>query len=108
MSMNIPKSFTKEEFQRLIRTLGNDRFQHYKTTITDNYRENRTSGNYILREELSEEVLVNIDFIFKRIGYKEFNSIRAIAEDYWTRKNTLFYLLIMEQVKHDFLVNSSL
>ncbi|WP_304345151.1 AAA family ATPase [Campylobacter showae] len=80
MSMNIPKSFTKEEFQRLIRTLGNDRFQHYKTTITDNYRENRTSGNYILKEGLSSEALANIDFIFKRIGYKEFNSIREIAE----------------------------
>ena len=33
-----------------------------------------------MKEGLSSEALENIDFIFKRIGYKEFNSIREIAE----------------------------
>ena len=33
-----------------------------------------------MKEGISNEALVNIDFIFKRIGYKEFNSIREIAE----------------------------
>lgn len=86
MSLNIPKSFTKEEFQKLTnKTLGNkpqdnNPFQQYKKIITDNYKKDRGSGNYILKEEISNEALVNIDFIFKRIGYKEFNSIREIAE----------------------------
>lgn len=86
MSMNIPKSFTKEEFQKLTnKTLGNkpqenNPFQQYKKIITDNYKKERTSGNYILKEGLSNEELTKIDFIFKRIGYKEFNSIREIAE----------------------------
>ena len=86
MSMNIPKSFTKEEFQKLTnKTLGNkpqdnNPFQQYKKIITDNYKKDRDSGNYILKEGLSNEELTNIDFIFKRIGYKEFNSIREIAE----------------------------
>lgn len=86
MSMNIPKSFTKEEFQKLTnKTLGNNPhdnnpFQQYKKIITDNYKKDRGSGNYILKEGLSNEALANIDFIFKRIGYKEFNSIREIAE----------------------------
>ena len=84
--MNIPKSFTKEEFQKLTnKTLGNkpqdnNPFQQYKKIITDNYKKDRGSGNYILKEGLSNEALANIDFIFKRIGYKEFNSIREIAE----------------------------
>ena len=84
--MNIPKSFTKEEFQKLTnKTLGNkpqdnNPFQQYKKIITDNYKKDRGSGNYILKKGLSNEVLTNIDFIFKRIGYKEFNSIREIAE----------------------------
>lgn len=84
--MNIPKSFTREEFQRLTnKTLGNkpqdnNPFQQYKKIITDNYKKDRDSGNYILKEGLSSEALANIDFIFKRIGYKEFNSIREIAE----------------------------
>ena len=111
MSLNIPKSFTKEEFQKLTnKTLGNkpqdnNPFQQYKKIITDNYKKDRGFGNYILKEGLSSEALANIDFIFKRIGYKE---LLNILKDYWMRKNTLFYLLIMGQVKHDFLVNSSL
>lgn len=86
MSLNIPKSFTKEEFQKLTnKTLGNkpqdnNPFQQYKKIIMDNYKKDRGSGNYILKEGISNEALVNIDFIFKRIGYKEFNSIREIAE----------------------------
>lgn len=86
MSLNIQKSFTKEEFQKLTnKTLGNkpqdnNPFQQYKKIITDNYKKDRGSGNYILKEGISNEALVNIDFIFKRIGYKEFNSIREIAE----------------------------
>lgn len=86
MNLNIPKSFTKEEFQKLTnKTLGNkpqdnNPFQQYKKIITDNYKKDRGSGNYILKEGISNEALANIDFIFKRIGYKEFNSIREIAE----------------------------
>lgn len=84
--MKIPESFTKEEFEKLTnRTLANksqdnNPFQQYKKIITDNYKKDSNSGNYILREGLSNEALANIDFIFKRIGYKEFNSIREIAE----------------------------
>ena len=81
MSLNIPKSFTKEEFQKLTnKTLGNKSFQQYKIIITDNYKKDEGSGNYILKEGISNEALANIDFIFKRIGYKAFNSIREIAE----------------------------
>ena len=86
MSLNIPKRFTKEEFQKLTnKTLvnkpqDNNPFQQYKKIITDNYKKDRGSENYILKEGISNEALVNIDFIFKRIGYKEFNSIREIAE----------------------------
>jgi len=81
MSMNIPKSFTKEEFQKLTnKTLRNKTFQQYKKIIMDNYKKDIGSETYILKKGLSNEALANIDFIFKRIGYKEFNSIREIAE----------------------------
>lgn len=86
MSMNIPQSFTRDAFQKLTnKTLGNkpqdnNPFQQYKKIITDNYKKDRTSGNYVLKEGLSREVIANIDFIFKRIGYKKFSSIREIAK----------------------------
>ena len=54
MSMNIPKSFTKEEFQKLTnKTLGNKPFQQYKKIITDNYKKDIGSETYILKEGLS-------------------------------------------------------
>ena len=81
MSINIPSSFTREEFQKLTnKTLCNDEFQHYQKIITESYKKDKTSGNYILKENVSQELLVNIDFIFKRIGHKKFSSIKEIAE----------------------------
>ncbi|WP_299026305.1 AAA family ATPase [uncultured Campylobacter sp.] len=81
MSINIPSSITEQEFKKLTnKTLGNDEFQHYKKIITENYKKDKTSGNYILKENVSQELLVNIDFIFKRIGHKKFSSIKEIAE----------------------------
>ncbi|ESE31369.1 glutamate synthase, large subunit family protein [Eubacterium brachy ATCC 33089] len=100
MSLNIPKSFTKEEFQKLTnKTLGNkpqynNPFQQYKKIITDNYKKDRGSGNYILKEGISNEALANIDFIFKRIGYKEFNSIREIAEYFKRLLNEKKYIVL--------------
>lgn len=100
MSLNIPKSFTEEEFQKLTnKTLGNkpqdnNPFQQYKKIITDNYKKDRGSGNYILKEGISNEALVNIDFIFKRIGYKEFNSIREIAEYFKRLLNEKKYIVL--------------
>lgn len=100
MSLNIPKSFTKEEFQKLTnKTLGNkpqdnNPFQQYKKVITDNYKKDRGSENYILKEGISNEALANIDFIFKRIGYKEFNSIREIAEYFKRLLNEKKYIVL--------------
>ena len=100
MSLNIPKSLTKEEFQKLTnKTLGNkpqdnNPFQQYKKVITDNYKKDRGSENYILKEGISNEALANIDFIFKRIGYKEFNSIREIAEYFKRLLNEKKYIIL--------------
>ena len=112
MSMDIPKSFTREEFQKLTnKTLGNkpqdnNPFQQYKKIITDNYKKDSGSGNYILKEGLSSEALANIELDIKNLIQLE--KLLNILKDYWRKKNTLFYLLITEQVKQDFLLNSSL
>ena len=81
MNINIPSIFKRQHLQKLTnKTLGNDELQHYKKIITQNYKKDKTSGNYILKENVSQELLVNIDFIFKRIGHKKFSSIKEIAE----------------------------
>lgn len=80
MSINIPSSITKQEFRKLNNILSSKDFQHYKKIITGNYKRDKTSGDYILKEGLAEEVITKIDFILKRIGLKNFSSIKEIAE----------------------------
>jgi len=81
MSINIPPKFTKEEFSKLInKKLNNDDFQQYKKIFTDNYKKPKGSVEYVLKDGLSTEVLIKIDFILKRIGDKQFNSLKETAE----------------------------
>lgn len=65
-----PQKLHKRRISKLTnKTLGNkpqdnNPFQQYKKIITDSYKKDRGSGNYILKEGLSNEALANIDFIF--------------------------------------------
>ncbi|MDF2595667.1 MAG: hypothetical protein K0R69_2008 [Clostridia bacterium] len=81
MSINVPERFTKEEFSKLTnKKLNNNDFQQYKKIIIENYRKARGSVEYTLKEGISPEALVKIDFILKRVGNKEFDSVKEIAE----------------------------
>ena len=81
MSVNVPTTFTKEEFNRLInKKLGDDDFKQYKKLFTDNYKKPKGSEEYVLKDGLSPEMLTKIDFVLKRIGDKHFNSLKETAE----------------------------
>jgi hypothetical protein len=81
MSIDIPAKFSKEEFNKLTsKKLKNNDFQQYKKIITENYRKTKGSEEYILKDGISPEVLIKLDFILKRVGNKEFNSVKEIAE----------------------------
>ena len=81
MSINVPSKFAKEEFSKLAnKKLNNNDFQQYKKIITENYKKARGSEEYTLKDGISQEALVKIDFILKRVGNKEFASIKEIAE----------------------------
>lgn len=94
MSANIPSSITEQEFQKLNKMLSSKDFQHYKKIITDNYKRDKTSGDYILKEGLTEEVITKIDFILKRIGLKNFSSIKEIAEYFKRLLNEKKYIVL--------------
>jgi len=92
MSINIPSKFTKEEFNKLInKKLNNDDFQQYKKIFTNNYKKSKGSVEYALKEGLSTEVLKKIDFILKRIGDKQFNSLKETAE---------YFRLLLDEKKY--------
>lgn len=92
MSLNIPAKFTRDEFRKLTnRKLSNNDFQHYKRIITDNYKNTRGSEEYILKEGISIEVQKKIDYILKRVGNKEFDSVKEIAE---------YFRMLLEEKKY--------
>lgn len=81
MSINVPSKFTNEEFNKLInKKLNNDNFRKYQKMFTEHYKKPKGSVEYTLKDGLSTEVHTKIDFILKRIGNKQFDSIRDIAE----------------------------
>jgi hypothetical protein len=92
MSINIPDKFTKEEFNKLTnKKLNNDDFQQYKKLFTDNYKKPKGALEYVLKDGLSAEVLTKIDFILKRIGDKQFNSLKETAE---------YFRLLLDEKKY--------
>ena len=81
MSIDVTTKFTKEEFNKLInKKLNNDKFRQYQKLFTDNYKKTKDSLEYTLKDGLSSDVLVKLDFVLKRIGDKQFASLKDIAE----------------------------
>ncbi|MBH5316504.1 AAA family ATPase [Paenibacillus sp. GSMTC-2017] len=81
MSYNVPSKIAKESFMEMIlKKLNNDKFSHYKKILNDNYKCPRSSEEYTLIENLSDELLAKLDFVLKRIGYNPFDTIKNVAE----------------------------
>jgi hypothetical protein len=81
MSINVPNKFTKEEYNKLInKKLNNDDFRHYQKMFSENYKKLKGSVEYTLKDGLSTELLTKMDFILKRIGDKQFDSLKEISE----------------------------
>lgn len=95
MSINVPAKFTKEEFSKLTnKKLNNNDFQQYKKIITENYKKVRGSEEYTLKDDISPEILAKIDFILKRVGNKEFDSVKEIAEYFRMLLNEKKYIVL--------------
>ncbi len=80
MSKSIPATLKKNTFDNIQKKLNNKEFSQYKKLITENYKSPRGTVDYILKENLSEEISNKIDFVLKRIGYTEFITLCDIAE----------------------------
>ncbi|EGK8165632.1 AAA family ATPase [Campylobacter coli] len=81
MSINVPEIISKEEYKKLTnKTLNKPDFQQYKSTVTNNYKRSNDQTEYHLKEGLAEQVLIKLDFIFKRIGESQFENLEEIAK----------------------------
>ena len=54
--------------------------QQYKSIVTNNYKRSNDRTEYHLKEGLAEQVLIKLDFIFKRIGEPQFENLEEIAK----------------------------
>ena len=76
MSINIPETLPKEAYQKLTnKTLNTPDFQQYKRIVTGSYKRSNDRTEYHLKEGLTEQVRSKLDFIFKRIGHPQFDSL---------------------------------
>jgi hypothetical protein len=81
MSIHVPGKFTEVDFKNLKnKKLNNDDFQQYIKLFTENYKKTRGTTEYTLKEGVSEQELVNIDFVLRRIGYNnQFDTLEDIT-----------------------------
>ena len=97
MSLNVPEIISKEEYKKLTnKTLNAPDFQQYKSIVTNNYKRSNDRTEYHLKEGLAEQVLIKLDFIFKRIGEPQFENLEEII---------FCYLLITVPEKQGYLLN---
>ena len=93
MSINVPDTFSKEDFKKLTnKKLNKENFQQYKKLFTENYKCPRGADEYSLKEDLSEELLTKLDYVLKRIeNKKQFDSIKDIAQ---------YFRMLLEEKKY--------
>lgn len=102
MGINVPEKISKEKYKKITnKTLNTPDFQQYKSIVTNSYKRSNDRTEYHLKEGLTEQVLTNLDFIFKRIGEPQFENLEEIVKYFQIildeeQKNTFYYLLIME------------
>ena len=92
MSINVPAKFSETEFKNLKnKKLNNDNYRQYQRLFIDNYKKPRGEDEYTLKDGISQEVLMKIDYVLKRIGYtNHFDALKDISR---------YFRLILDEKK---------
>lgn len=81
MSTNVPEKFSKEDFNKLRnKKLNTLEYQKYKSIVTSSYKRSADRTEYNLKEDLAEETINQLDFIFKRTINTQFDDLEEIAK----------------------------
>lgn len=81
MNTHVPSEFTKVEFNKLINSIliGND-FEQYKSLFRENYKKQKGTNTYQLKDNVTLEIKKKIDYVLKRVGDGHFDTLTDIAE----------------------------
>ena len=81
MSINIPNEFPKEDFNTLLnKTLSGKDYEQYKPLFKENYKKNKETNKYQLKDDVSLESKKKMDYVLKRVGDGRFATLTDIAE----------------------------
>lgn len=81
MSVSIPNEFSKADFNKLLdHTLSDQDFAQYKFLFRENYKKQKGTSTYQLKDSVSAEIEKKIDYVLKRVGDGHFNTLADIAE----------------------------
>ncbi len=95
MSIKILDKISREEFNKLTnKKLNTSDFRQYISIIKENYKKPRGGTEYFLKEGLSEQVLIRLDYVFKRIGDRQFDSLEEIARYFRMLLDEKKYILL--------------
>lgn len=92
MSINVPGKFTKDEFDKLIKSkLNNNEFQQYISLFTCNYKRPKGETDYYLKSNVLDDDLSKIDYVLKRLGMIQFETLADMAK---------YFRLLLEDKKY--------
>lgn len=81
MRINVPDKFTKDEFDKLTnRKLNNNEFKQYISLFKNNYKKSNGETDYHLKGDVSDEALFQIDYVLKRLGMGQFETLIDMAK----------------------------
>ena len=81
MSISVPNEFSKKDFNKLLNNVltGND-FEQYKTLFKESYKKQQGTNMYQLKDNVPMESKKRIDYVLKRVGDGNFDTLKDIAE----------------------------
>ncbi len=79
MSIKVPEKFSKKEFNQLTNYLKDHELTKYIELVKENYKKPKGGTEYFLKNDADTPALINLDYVFKRIGEKQFDSLEEIA-----------------------------
>lgn len=81
MSIYVPNTFPKEEFEnKILKKFNCEELQGYKVLFLKNYKCLKNATEYTLNPSASLETKTTLDYLLKRIGYNKFDTLVDIAE----------------------------
>lgn len=97
MSNRVPARIQKDVFRKnVIKKLNHKDYENlgYKALIESSYTFKADTNEYILNEGIATDVIVEIDFILKRIGFIQFDTLNELSSYFRKLINLKKYILL--------------